>query len=39
MKFHLLSSTIGLIQLLTDILGVAREQEGDVEIDTWQKQL
>ena len=39
MKFHLLSSAIGLAQLLTDGLGVAREQGGDVEIDTWQNQL
>jgi len=30
---------IGLTQLLTDSLNVAREQEGDVEIDIWQKQL
>lgn len=39
MKLYLLRSAIGLTQLLTDSLGVAREQEGDVEIDTGQKQL
>lgn len=39
MKFHLLSSAVGLTRLLTDSLAVAREQEEDVGIDTWQKQL
>lgn len=36
-KFCLLSSAVGLTKLLTDSLGVTREQEGDTEIDTWQK--
>lgn len=38
-KFCLLSSAVGLTKLLTDSLGVTREQEGDTEIDTWQKWL